>query len=55
MNTITTVTLDKFHPLWPNETLFAIKNLNTGKIGLGRYTTRERAEFWLEQRLLNKA
>jgi hypothetical protein len=50
MNTIVSVVLDSKHPIWPGETLYALKNLQSGKIGLGRYTTMERAEYWLEQR-----
>jgi hypothetical protein len=43
-------TLGKHHPLWPNTTFFQIKNMQTDRVGLGLYTSRERAEKIIEEK-----
>lgn len=38
------VSLDEKHPVWPNETVFHVKDLDTGLLSLACYTTYDRAE-----------
>ena len=44
------VTLDKTHPLWPNQELFKLRDLNTGRLSFGAYTTMEAAERMKEKK-----
>ena len=42
--TIEKIKLEKTHPLWGGETFYKIRNIYTGQLGLGNYTSIDAAQ-----------